>query len=177
MSRPGMPIAAGGRPHIPTAVMAPRADPVGAALLLLAGFAGILQLVAPWRTATWPEVGTGLGTGTGYELFQSLRNLPDPGLTQTAASYAVLAVGVGGGALVLLGLLLLAPMDHRPMGTGALLVAVVGLIAGCLLVLRSTTLFGISAAGMFTGAQAGWYLFLACGVLGLFGAVKALATG
>ena len=176
MSRPGVPIAPSGRQHIPAAGMAPRADPIGAALLVLAGFAGILQLVAPWRSATWPQVGSELASGTGYELFQSLK-VAGTGLTQTAAAYAVLAVGVGGGALVLLGLLLLAPVDHRPMGTGALLVSVVGLISGCLLVLRSTTLFDISAAGMFSGAQAGWYLFLASGALGLFGAVKALATG
>src|SRR5664279_3339799 len=159
---------------------APRADPVAAALLLVAGALGIWQLLLPWRTTTVD--GRGRGTGaevstTGWQVYRLLRAMPDPTGDLRAATYSVLGVAVGGGALIVLGITMMFPINHRPLGLAALLVSGLSVLAAGWLLVRSRAIFDVGLFGLFAQAQVGWYLFLSAGLLGVAGSWKALATG
>lgn len=158
----------------------PRADPVAAALLLVAGALGIWQLLLPWRTMT-VDAGAG-GTGaevstTGWEVYRLLRAIPDPTGDLRVATYSVLGVAVGGGALIVLGITVMIPINHRPLGLAASLVSALSLLAAGWMLIKARTIFDVGLFGLFAQAQLGWYLFLGVGVLGAAGGWKALASG
>ena len=106
-----------------------------------------------------------------------MRAVPDPDGDLRAAMFSVLGVAVGGGALIVLGLTMMLPINHRPLGLAALLVSVLSILGACWMLIRARAIFDVGLFGLFAQAQLGWYLFLAAGFVGVLGAWKALATG
>lgn len=155
----------------------PRADPIAAVMLLLAGALGIWQLLLPWRTITVDPSGSGEVSTTGWQVYRVLRAVPDPDGDLRAAMFSVLGVAVGGGALIVLGLTMMLAINHRPLGLAALLVSVLSILGACWLLVRARAIFDVGLFNLFAQAQLGWYLFLAAGFLGLVGSWKAIATG
>jgi len=153
---------------------------MGALLLIVGGIAGVAQLIVPWRTVSVGPVGSGAGSQagddgsiTGWQIYRLIRAVPGPGADLTVVMYTVLGAAVGGGALILLGLAVTMPINHRPLGLAALLISVLLIMGSCWMLVRARSIFDVSLSGLFDQAQVGWYLFLACGVLGLIGALKA----
>jgi hypothetical protein len=148
---------------------ATRPDVVAAVLMIVAGAAGIAQLWVPWLR-------DGAASATGWDVFQNLKQGLDVhrGFAPTIGAYAVLAVVVLGVALVLLGVLMLVRLDHRPPGIVAVLAGLLGVLCAVWWV------FWHGGAGelgqMFSTGWIGWYLFLVSGLLGLVGAIKALVS-
>jgi hypothetical protein len=176
MQRPG----GGPAPRPAAERRPPRADALAAVILLMAGAIGIWQLLLPWRTTTTASSGgsdPGNVSTTGWQVYRFLRAIPDPDGDLRVAMYSVLGVAVGGGALVVLGLTMLLPINHRPLGLAALLVSSLSVLGACWMLIRARTIFDIGLFGLFAQAQLGWYLFLVAGLLGLIGSWKALATG
>jgi len=166
-----------GAPAPGTDRRAPRADPIAAAILLLAGALGIWQLLLPWRSIAVDPSGTGTVSTTGWQVYRVLRAVPDPPGDLRAAMFSVLGVAVGGGALIVLGLAMMLSINHRPLGVAALLVSVLSILGACWMLIRTRAIFEVGLFNLFAQAQLGWYLFLAAGFLGLVGSWKALATG
>ncbi len=148
------------------------ADPIAGLLLILAGAAAILALLLPWKPAD-PRL-PAYGSKTGWDLFV-IGHSQQLSAGDSLALYALLGIAVAGGACVILGLVMFAPIDHLPLGAVTLLLGV------------STTggvlwwfLHGRAAAGglhaMFSQTQVGWYLALGAGIAEVAGAIKALAT-
>lgn len=158
---------------------APKADPLAAAILLLAGAVAIWQLLLPWRAVAVDPNGPGTDSvsTTGWQVYRLLRAVPDPDGDLRAAMYSVLGVAVGGGALIVLGLTMMLSINHRPLGLAALLVSVLSILGACWMLIRARAIFDVGLFNLFAQAQLGWYLFLSAGFLGLIGSWKALATG
>ena len=162
---------------------APRADVLGAVLLIAGGVAGVAQLFLPWRTVTVGPAGP-VGPAaagddaaiTGWQIYRLIRAVPGPGADLSVVMYTVLGAAVGGGALILLGLAMMMPINHRPLGLAALLISILLILGSCWMLVRARSIFDVGLSGLFDQAQIGWYLFLACGVLGLIGALKAITT-
>ncbi len=158
----------------PVPQAAPRADVAGALLLIIGGVAGVAQLFLPWRTVTVTGTPAGDdGSITGWQIYRLIRAVPGPGADLTVVMYTVLGAAVGGGALILLGLAVTMPINHRPLGLAALLISVLLILGSCWMLVRAKSIFDVGLSGLFDQAQVGWYLFLASGVLGLIGALKA----
>jgi hypothetical protein len=171
---------AGGSPmRLPALVPAARADPIAAALLLIAGAIGGWQLLLPWRTASIAQgAATGdAGSTTGWQVYRALRAIPDPNGYLQAATYSVLWVAVGGGALIVLGLTMMLAINHRPLGLAALTVSLLSVMAAGWLLVRARAIFDVGLFSLFAQAEVGWYLFLGAGLLGIVGSWKALVTG
>lgn len=174
MSHPGSGVPAGP----PVGRRAPRADPIAAVLLLVAGGIGVWQLLLPWRTITVdPGSFTTDVSTTGWQVYRLLRAVPDPAADLRAATYSVLGVAVGGGALIVLGLAMMLAINHRPLGLAALLISMLSVVGAGWLLVRARAIFDVGLFGLFAQAQVGWYLFLGAGLLGILGSWKALATG
>ena len=126
-----------------------RADPVAAALLLVAGAIGIWQLLLPWltvATASGPAAGGGVTPPAGRSTGCCARWHAGPRLSW--ATLAVLGCAVGGGALVVLGLAMMAPINHRPLGGAALLVSLLSMVgARWMVVIRARTIFDVGVFG------------------------------
>jgi|1186.fasta_scaffold23110_2 hypothetical protein len=136
-----------------------RPDVVAALLLVLAGVAAGISLLLPWLSSR---------DDSGMELvrrgFSEFGHLGDTGFWQP------LAVVLGGGALLLLGLLMFIPArTHRALGAIALLVT--ALAAAGVLVPIAQNSWGLG------GFAAGFWFAIAVPVLGLLGSLKALLTG
>lgn len=146
-----------------------RADIPAAVLLIVGGAAGIVQFWLPWRGASG-------GNGTGSDAFEALKAAlrVHGSFTQTVGAYAILAVVVLGVALLLLGVLMLLPLDHRPPGVVAVVAAALAVLCAVWWVFWHSGSGDISSA--FSTGWFGWYLFLASGVVGLAGAIKALVS-
>lgn len=134
-------------------------ESLGGLLLILAGIAAAISLVLDWladRDATgWDLVRDG---------FDDLGGIFDDG------SWQPMAVVLGGGVLLLLGIVLWLPArSHRFVGLLALLVSG-AVVAGCLVPLADADW----DLGFF---GAGFYCALAVAVLGVLGSLKALLTG
>ena len=56
---------------------------------------------------------------------------------------------VGGGALVVLGLAMMAPINHRPLGGAALLVSLLSMAGGLWVVVNARTVFEVGVFGLF----------------------------
>jgi hypothetical protein len=136
-----------------------RPDVAAALLLVLAGVAAGISLLLPWL-ATRDDSGLQLVRRG----FDEIGDLGDSGFWQP------LAVVLGGGALLVLGLLMLVPArTHRFLGVLALLVSLAA-AAGVLVPLAQD-------GWQFGGFAVGFWFAIAVPVLGLLGSLKALATG
>ncbi len=137
-----------------------RQDPAAALLLLVAGLAAGISLLLPWLAdddvtglTLVKDAFTALGDGVG-EVIRT-------GYVQP------LTIVLGGGALFLLGLLMLVPARrHRLLGLVALVVA---------LLVTAAVLVPLAIAGWDLGGfGVGFWFAIAVAVLGLLGAAKAL---
>ena len=134
-------------------------ESLGGLLLILAGIAAAISLIADWLRdndiSGWRLVRNG---------FDDLGGAFDTGLWQP------LAIVLGGGVLFLLGLLLWLPMrSHRFLGVLALLVTLA--IAAAVLVPLADAEWDLGFFGP------GFWCAIAVAVLGLLGSLKALLTG
>lgn len=154
-----------------------RPDPIAALLLLAAGAAGVWQLFAAWFTLTPPGGPGAASAATGWQIYRGLRLLPTPSTDLRWATLAVLGCAVAGGALIVLGLALLAPINHRPLGLAALLLSLLSLAGALWVVGHARPVFDLGVFGLFGQATTGFYLFLGSGLLGLIGAGKAMSSG
>lgn len=142
-----------------------RADPLGAAALVLAGVAANVSLSLSWSPGDGPS---------GLSLVQRGGETLDAGIAETARSgvWPPLVVVLSGGLLVLLGFLLLAPARaHRLLGVLALAVALAA--AAAVIVLAADAGWRADAFGP------GLWCAIAVpvlGVLGVLGALKAMLT-
>jgi len=134
-------------------------DTLGGLLLILAGVAAAVSLLLDWLADD--DIS---GLGLVRRGFDDLDDIFDNGMWQP------MAVVLGGGVLLLLGLALWLPArTHRFVGALALLVTAV-VIAGLLVPLF--------AEDWDLGAfDVGFWFAMAVGVLGLLGSLKALLTG
>ena len=159
-------------------VRPPRSDLPAAMLTVLAGAAGVLQLFVSWSSIV---SGVGLrdtdGQITGWERYQSARAGAGLSTADTITAFSVLGTALAGAALVLLGLAMLAPIDHRPLAVVGLIVSVGAVTADFWWLTRGHDTFNQSVTDLFTHASAGWYLFVIAGPLGTVGSLKALSTG
>jgi hypothetical protein len=134
-------------------------DALGGLLLILAGIAAGLSLLFDWL-ADDDISGWGL----------VLRGFDDLGEIFSNGMWQPMAVVLGGGVLLLLGIALWLPArSHRFIGALALLVT--GVIIAALLVPLFAEDWDFSAFAI------GFYFAMAVGVLGLLGSLKALLTG
>lgn len=182
-----------GRAVSPAVVAAPlparrpvRPDPVAAILLLLAGAIGIWQLLLPWLTVTAAGASTsalaGAGAGpagqlTGWRIYRALRAVSVPSSELGWATLAILGCAVGGGALIVLGIAMMAPLNHRPLGAAALLISLLSAAGALWVVVHTRMVFDVGVFSLFGRTTVGWYLFLGSGLLGVIGSWKALSSG
>ena len=141
----------------PVALRGP--ESLGGLLLILAGVAAGISLLLDWLAdddiSGWSLV---------REAFDDLGNVFDNGLWQP------LAIILGGGVLLVLGVLMWLPMrSHRFLGVLALLVSLV-VTAGVLVPLADEG-WDLSVFGL------GFWFGIAVAVLGLLGSLKASLTG
>lgn len=134
-------------------------DSLGGLLLILAGIAAALSLVLDWLADR---------DGTGLDLvrdgFEDLGEIVDNGLWQP------MAVVLGGGVLLLIGILMWLPArSHRFLGLLGLLVS--GVIVWAVVVPLADADWD---AGFF---GPGFWCGVAVAVLGVLGSLKALLTG
>jgi hypothetical protein len=145
----------------PVAVRGPAS--LAGLLLILAGIAAGVSLALRWLTST-TDIGLDLVRRGFDELGGGFSDLLDTGFWQP------LAVVLGGGVLLLLGVLMWLPArSHRFLGLLALLVS--GLAVAAVVVPLVAEEWQPSAFGL------GFWFACAVGVLGLLGALKALLTG
>ncbi len=78
--------------------------------------------------------------------------------------------------MVLLGVAMFAPIDHRPLGTVGLLFALGATVLAGWWVLDTWDARG-GLGQILDTALPGWYLFLLSGPVGVIGSIKALVTG
>jgi hypothetical protein len=178
MSQLGRAVPAGAVMSAPPFGRPVRPDPVAAVLLLVAGGAGIWQLFAPWLKAGPATIGGGDPVApSGWQVYRALRLLPTPGPEVGWATLAVLGGAVAGGALIVLGLAMFAPINHRPLGAAGLLISLLSMAGALWVIMQARQVVGLGVFGLFGQAGVGLYLFLGSGLLGLIGAWKALSTG
>lgn len=154
-----------------------RADPIAAIALVLAGGAGIWQLLTTWLTVGPAAPGGGPAEPTGWQVYRALRALSTPAPELRWATLAVLGCAVAGGALIALGLAMLAPINHRPLGVAALLLSLLSMAGALWVVVHARPVVDLGVFGLFGQASVGFYLFLGSGLLGLLGAGKAIGSG
>lgn len=178
MSQLGRAVPAGAVMSAPPVGRPVRSDPVAAVLLLVAGGAGIWQLFAPWLKAGSATVGGGDPVAPGgWQVYRALRVLPTPAPEVGWATLAVLGGAVAGGALIVLGLAMFAPINHRPLGVAALLISLLSMAGALWVIMHARLVVDLGVFGLFGQASVGLYLFLGSGLLGLIGAWKAVSTG
>jgi hypothetical protein len=140
-----------------------RSEGLGGLLLVLAGAAAGLSLLLDWVRGT---------SRNGLDiLLSALRTAADdPGAFFARGWWEPVAIVLGGGLLLVLGLLVLLPARaHHALGVLALVVAVVTATA---------VLTPMAEAGFSTSTYApGWWSAAAVGALGLLGAEKTLLGG
>jgi len=140
-----------------------RGDALAALLLILAGIAAGVSLLLPWLPGDDTKGREILRQG-----FDSLHN--GVGTLFSTGFWQPLAIVLGGGALFVLGLLLLVPAKaHRFLGLLALLVSL-AVTAGVLVPLAD-------ADWQLDRFRVGFLFTLAVAGLGLLGSLKALLTG
>jgi len=157
---------------------APRPDVLAAVLTMIAGAAGLGQLFLSWTSIV---SGVGLqdagGGVTGWERFLAARTGASLSVSDFITAYSVVGTALAGGALLLLGLAMFLPVDHRPLGAVALFLAAGMFVAALWWLIQGHSTFNQSVADLFVHAGLGWYLFLVAGPIGILGSIKALSTG
>ncbi len=154
---------------------APRPDLVAALVTVVAGGAGVGQLFLSWSSMI---TGVGLPGGvTGWDRFLAARAGASLSVPDRITAYSVMATALGGAALILLGLAMTLPIDHRPLGAVSLALALAFLAGTLWWLARGHDTFNQSVADLFRYAEPGWYLFVAAGPIGVLGSAKALTTG
>ena len=63
------------------------------------------------------------------------------------------------------------------LGVAALMISGLSVLGGCWMLVRARSVFQVGVSGLFGQAQIGWYVFLAAGLIGVIGSLKALARG
>jgi hypothetical protein len=141
----------------PVAIRGP--DSLGGLLLILAGIAAAISLLLDWVDGRDDS-----GLDLVRDGFEDLGAIFDDGLWQP------LAIVLGGGVLLVLGVLMWLPMrSHRTLGFLGLLVTG-AVIAGLLVpLIEEGWDLGFAGPGFWCG--------IVVGVLGLLGSLKALLTG
>lgn len=178
MAQLGRAVPAGAVMSAPPVGRRVRPDPVAAVLLLVAGGAGIWQLFAPWLKAGPGTVGGGDPVARGgWQVYRALRLLPAPAPDVVWATLAVLGCAVAGGALIVLGLAMFAPINHRPLGAAGLLISLLSMAGALWVIMQARQVVDLGVFGLFGQAGVGLYLFLGSGLVGVIGAWKALSTG
>ena len=152
----------------------PRPDPVGALICVVAGSFGLLQLVLSWSSVVFSVDLPANGALTGWRVFQSAGSAASLSATWAIGAYSVLAVGLAGGALVLLGLAALAPIDHWPIGATIVVLSIISLAGTAFWLIRADRLTAHSLTQLFAHAGPGWYLFLVSGLFGVVGGIVVL---
>jgi len=154
----------------------PRADPIAAILLLIAGFCGLIQYaVAGFPIGHSQPVGGSVLSGK--QLLATLSVYTrDATATANVTRIAILVTAVGGGALVVLGLCCLLPVNHRPFGTVALIISLASIAAVVWMLAQAEQVLGSPMSSLLSLDNPGWYLMAATAVVGLFGAVRALGN-
>jgi hypothetical protein len=136
-----------------------RPDVLASLLLVLAGVAAGISLLVPWLSDR---------DDSGMELVG--RGFDEMGELGASGFWQPLAVVLGGGLLLVLGLLVLVPArTHHFLGALALLVSAIA-AAGVLVPLAQDD-------WRFGGFAAGFWFAVAVPVLGLLGSLKALVSG
>jgi hypothetical protein len=169
MSEPSQPVGAsassGSAPPQPTApaysakpVAVRHPESLGGLLLILAGIAAGISLLLDWLDAS--DI-------SGLSLVR--KGFDDLGAIFTNGMWQPLAIVLGGGVLLLIGLAMWLPLRaHRFLGLLGLLVS--GIVVAALLV-------PLADAGWDLGPFAiGFWFGIAVAVLGLLGSLKALLT-
>lgn len=155
----------------------PQPDAFAAALTALAGAAAAGQLFLSWTSMV---SGVGLqdadGGVTGWERFQAARTAATLSSGNGITAYSVVGTALAGGALLLLGLAMLLPIDHRPLASATLVLSLAALAAALWWLVQGFHTFNQSLPELFSHAGPGWYLFLLAGPVGVAGSLKALAA-
>ncbi len=154
---------------------APRPDLLAGLITVIAGALGVGQLFLSWSSLV-SGVGLHDATGgvTGWERFLAARTGASLSVGDFITAYSVVGTALVGAALILLGLAMFLPIDHRPLGAVALVLSI-GATAGALWwLVRGHHTFNQSVADLFVHAGAGWYLFIGAGPIGIVGSVTAL---
>ncbi len=172
-SGPAAGASRGSRAEPPTGRGSRLPDPIAGALIFVAGAAGVTQLATSWTSSTVAGQTTSL---TGWTLFQLGRAGASTSTRYAINGYSILAVGIAGAVLALLGVLTVVPIRHRPVAVLALVIGLISLAAELWWVLNSEQALSESFTTVFRYAGPGWYFFLAAGPLALIGAGRALAT-
>ena len=150
----------------------PRADSLGATLLVLAGLAGVLQYLLP----AFPVASLTNTAASGRLVTQTFAPfVADVTEPSSVIRLAVLAAAVGGAALGLLGLCSLLPVNHRPLGTVSLVLSLVIAAGAAGLYYRGEAVLGASSDALLSVARPGWWLVVAAASLGFLGAIRQLA--
>ncbi len=156
----------------------PRPDVLAGLITVIAGAFGVGQLLLSWTSVV---SGVGLqdanGGVTGWERFLAARTGASLSVGDFITAYAVVGTALAGAALLLLGLAMWLPIDHRPLGAVALALSIGATAAALWWLIRGHHTFNQTVADLFVHAGAGWYLFLVTGPIGIVGSVKALARG
>jgi len=156
----------------------PQPDLFAAALTVLAGAAAAGQLFLSWTSMV---SGVGLqdadGGVTGWERFLAARTAATLSNGNGITAYSVIGTALAGGALLLLGLAMLLPIDHRPLASATLVLSFAALAAVLWWLVRGFHTFNQSLSELFSHAGPGWYLFLLAGPLGVAGSLKAFTGG
>lgn len=151
-----------------------RADPVAFVLLLFAGGCGVVQYVLAGYPVGQSDPAGG-SVLSGRDLLAFLNgSTGEAAAAADVTRIALLVAGVGGAALVLLGLATLMPLTHRPFAAVGLIVSLAAVASAVWMVAQSAVVLGSPADALFSAQHFGWYLMAATGVLGFFGSVKAL---
>lgn len=158
-------------------VRPPRTDVLAALVTVVGGSAGLAQLRLSWSSVV---SGVGLVDSdgvTGWERYLAARSGGVGSLGNTVTAYSVVSTALAGAALVLLGLAMLLPIDHRPLGVFALVISLGCLGATVWWLVRGHQTFNQSAVDLFRYAGVGWYLFVLAGPIGVLGSARALTAG
>ena len=175
--RPPSPVA--GVLSAPVVAAAPKDRPayLGSVILALAGATGIASLLLSWTSIVFSVDLPADGPRTGWQIFRTARAGASFSTTWAIGAYSVLAVGLIGGALVVFAVVVLCPVDHRPLGAAALVLSCVAAAGAVFWVVRARNLTDHDPGAVFAHAGPGWYAFLASGLLGLLGSLVVLSRG
>ncbi len=156
----------------------PRPDLLAALITVIAGALGVSQLFLSWTSIV---SGVGLqdanGGVTGWERFLAARAGASLSVGDFATTYSVVGTALAGAALVLLGLAMFLPIDHRPLGAVALVLSIAATAGALWWLIRGHHTFNQTVGDLFAHAGPGWYLFLVAGPIGIVGSARALSRG